>query len=64
LPTWFTGGVFGQFLNQTGADTSTKGLQQSAGIMVNYVYELEKVEEQHEAFSKGKLTYSRQLLHT
>jgi malonyl-CoA decarboxylase len=41
------------------ADLSKKGLQQSAGLMVNYLYELDKVEEQHEAFSKGEVTCSR-----
>lgn len=41
------------------ADLSKKGLQQSAGLMVNYLYELDKVEEQHEAFSRGEITASR-----
>jgi malonyl-CoA decarboxylase len=41
------------------ADLSKKGIQQSAGLMVNYLYELDKVEQQHEAFSKGKVTWSR-----
>lgn len=41
------------------ADLSSKGLQQSAGMMVNYLYELDKVEEQHESFSKGNVTWSR-----
>lgn len=41
------------------ADLSKKGLHQSAGLMVNYLYELDKVEQQHEAFSKGKVTCSR-----
>lgn len=41
------------------ADLSKKGLQQSAGMMVNYLYELDKVEDQHEAFSKGKVICSR-----
>jgi malonyl-CoA decarboxylase len=27
--------------------------------MVNYLYELGKVEEQHEAFSQKKVSYSR-----
>ena len=40
-------------------DVSKKGLQQSAGLMVNYLYELDKVEAQHEAFSKGVVTTSR-----
>ncbi|OYU13784.1 MAG: decarboxylase [Comamonadaceae bacterium PBBC1] len=41
------------------ADLSSKGLQQSAGLMVNYLYELDKVEEQHEAFSHKKVCWSR-----
>ena len=41
------------------ADLSKKGLQQSAGLMVNYLYELDKVETQHEAFSKGKVITAR-----
>ena len=41
------------------ADLSKKGLQQSAGLMVNYLYELDKVEAQHEAFSKGQVIASR-----
>ena len=41
------------------ADLSKKGLQQSAGLMVNYLYELDKVEEQHEAFSRGEIMASR-----
>jgi malonyl-CoA decarboxylase len=45
-------------LNWTG-DVSAKGLRQSAGMMVNYLYELDKVEEQHEAFSQNRVVYSR-----
>lgn len=41
------------------ADLSKKGLQQSGGIMVNYLYELDKVEEQHEAFSNKTVRFSR-----
>ena len=41
------------------ADLSKKGLQQSGGLMVNYLYELDKVEEQHEAFSEKKVSFSR-----
>ncbi len=42
-------------------DVSRKGLQQSAGMMVNYLYELDKVEEQHEAFSQQKVVFSKAL---
>jgi malonyl-CoA decarboxylase len=45
-------------LNWAG-DVSKKGLQQSAGLMVNYLYELDKVEAQHEAFSKGQIVSGR-----
>ena len=41
------------------ADLSKKGLQQSGGLMVNYLYELNKVEEQHEAFSHKTVCFSR-----
>jgi malonyl-CoA decarboxylase len=33
-----------------GADTSDKGLKQSAGAMVNYLYDLAQVEQNHETF--------------
>ena len=42
-----------------GADLSKKGVQQSGGIMVNYLYELDKVETQHEAFMKRVVVYAR-----
>lgn len=41
------------------ADVSKKGLQQSAGLMVNYLYELDKVEEQHDAFVNKTVCFSR-----
>ncbi|WP_291932349.1 malonyl-CoA decarboxylase [Limnohabitans sp.] len=41
------------------ADLSKKGLQQAGGLMVNYLYELDKVEEQHEAFSNKTVCFSR-----
>jgi malonyl-CoA decarboxylase len=43
-----------------GADLSVKGREQSAGIMVNYLYDLAKIEENHEAFfDQGKIAVSR-----
>ncbi len=37
-------------------DTSSKGLQQSAGIMVNYLYRLADIEANHEAYrGKGRV---------
>ncbi len=42
------------------ADLSTKGLEQSAGIMVNYLYDLPTIEENHEAyFDQGKIAVTR-----
>jgi len=42
------------------ADLSSKGRQQSGGIMVNYLYDLPKIEEYHEAyFDQGKISASR-----
>jgi malonyl-CoA decarboxylase len=42
-----------------GADLSVKGREQSAGIMVNYLYDLDKIEEYHEAFfDQGKIAVS------
>ena len=40
-------------------DTSVNGLNQSAGIMVNYLYHLGKIEDNHEAYqSRGKVSTS------
>jgi malonyl-CoA decarboxylase len=35
------------------ADTSEKGMDQSLGLMVNYIYDLAKVEENHENYMKN-----------
>jgi malonyl-CoA decarboxylase len=49
-------------------DTSPKGLQQSAGIMVNYLYRLSEIEANHEAYrGEGRVAASsviRNLLRT
>ena len=37
------------------ADTSKKGIKQSCGMMVNYYYQLSKIEENHEAYAGGKV---------
>jgi malonyl-CoA decarboxylase len=43
-------------------DTSEKGLAQSYGIMVNYLYDLDKIEENHEAYAtEGKVNASRKV---
>jgi malonyl-CoA decarboxylase len=34
------------------ADTSDRGLQQSYGLMVNYLYDLEDIEKNHEAYAQ------------
>ena len=40
-------------------DTSTKGLKQSHGLMVNYCYDLDDIEDNHEAFvEKGVIAAS------
>jgi len=41
------------------ADLSKKGLRQSAALMVNYLYDLSAVEENHERFTLGEIDYSR-----
>jgi malonyl-CoA decarboxylase len=45
-------------LNALG-DLSAKGAKQSYGLMVNYLYDLEKVEAHHEQFTQGTVAYSR-----
>lgn len=34
------------------ADVSKRGLEQSAGIMVNYLYRLQHIERNHDAFAR------------
>ena len=42
------------------ADLSDKGLQQSVGIMVNYLYDLDSIEENHDAyFDQSEVAISR-----
>ncbi len=42
------------------ADVSPKGLSESAGIMVNYLYDLKRIEKQHEAYAnRGTVAASR-----
>jgi malonyl-CoA decarboxylase len=41
------------------ADLSRNGLKQSCGLMVNYLYDLSRVEEYHERFLDGKVVHSR-----
>ncbi len=41
------------------ADLSRKGLRQSFGLMVNYLYDLERIEANHERFVAGEVAASR-----
>jgi malonyl-CoA decarboxylase len=43
------------------ADLSAKGVKQSFGMMVNYLYDLQKVEAHHEKFTHGEVAHSRAL---
>jgi malonyl-CoA decarboxylase len=44
-------------------DLSPKGLQQSAGLMINYLYQLDDIEENHEAYTgEGRVTASQAVL--
>jgi malonyl-CoA decarboxylase len=36
------------------ADTSAKGIAQSHGLMVNYLYDLDDIEKNHEAYAEGR----------
>ncbi|WP_254685006.1 malonyl-CoA decarboxylase [Tateyamaria omphalii] len=45
-----------------GADVSDKGMAQSAGVMVNYLYDLAKVSQNHERFAaSGKISASSEI---
>jgi malonyl-CoA decarboxylase len=44
-----------------GADLSAKGLRESFGVMVNYLYDLSAVEANHERFVHGEVVASRQV---
>ena len=44
------------------ADTSPRGVKQSAGLMVNYLYKLDDIEENHEAYARdGRVVVSDSL---
>ena len=47
-------------LNPLG-DLSAKGVRQSFGMMVNYLYDLKKVEAHHEKFVAGEVAHSRHI---
>jgi len=44
------------------ADLSRKGLKQSFGLMVNYLYDLEQIEANHDRFTHGEVSASRAVL--
>jgi malonyl-CoA decarboxylase len=41
------------------ADLSSNGLRQSAGLMVNYLYDLDQVEENHQRFLDGTVVHAQ-----
>jgi malonyl-CoA decarboxylase len=41
------------------ANLSAKGLKQSAGLMVNYLYDLARIELHHDRFAHGRVAHSR-----
>ena len=43
------------------ANLSTNGLKQSAGLMVNYLYDLARIETCHDRFIRGRVVHSRAL---
>jgi len=43
------------------ADTSKKGLRESLGLMVNYLYEPRAIEGNHEKFVRGEIVASRRV---
>ncbi len=43
-------------------DVSRKGLRQSFGVMVNYLYDLDQIEANHERFVAGEVTAARTVL--
>lgn len=43
------------------ANLAPKGLKQSAGLMVNYLYDLGRIEQCHDRFVRGRVVHSRAL---
>jgi malonyl-CoA decarboxylase len=43
------------------ADLSPKGLRESFGVMVNYLYDLRAVEANHERFVRGEVVCSSEM---
>ena len=46
-------GAIMERLNWMG-DTSKNGIKQSAGLMINYLYNLDRIEDNHEAYSGSR----------
>lgn len=46
------------------ANLSPKGIRQSLGAMVNYLYDLDEIESNHEAFVAGDVTTAKAVLQT
>ena len=54
-------GAIAHRLNWLG-DTSVNGLKQSAGLMINYLYDLDSIDENHEAYTgTGRVTVSAEI---
>jgi len=43
------------------ANASAQGLKQAAGMMVNYLYDLSRIETCHDRFTRGRVVHSRAL---
>jgi malonyl-CoA decarboxylase len=43
------------------ADLSPKGVRQSFGLMVNYLYDLNRIDRHHEKFFDGEVAHARQI---
>jgi malonyl-CoA decarboxylase len=46
------------------ANLAPKGIRQSLGAMVNYLYDLDEIESNHEAFVAGNVTTAKAVLQT
>ena len=46
------------------ADLSTKGLTQSASVMLNYLYEVDDIEANHESYRSGKEVIASSNVHS
>jgi malonyl-CoA decarboxylase len=44
-----------------GADLSKKGVAQSSSLMVNYLYELDAIEQNHEAYVNKTVVFAKSL---